>query len=140
MRLWDFKFTQDERFHKLDLKTQKITQSLALTLQEAHTKLDQVLRLSSAQRLQLMHDESQNLANARELGRRADSIILRSLRFSTMNYRQEDICEAYQSTYKWILDENNANSNRPWSSLVHWLRSRGLSVTRKLRTQPWRGM
>jgi predicted ATPase len=96
---------------------------LALTLQEAHFKLDQVLQRTSAENLQLMQNESQKFAIARELDRRVDSIILESLRFSAMNYRQEDICKSYQNTYKWVLKDTDHISHSPWSSLVQWLRS-----------------
>jgi hypothetical protein len=102
-RLRDFRLSQDERFSSLEQRTQQSTQSLALTLHEAHVKLDQVLQRTSVEKSQLMHYESQNYANARELGRRVDSMILDSLRFSAMKYRQEDICEAYQNTYQLVL-------------------------------------
>jgi hypothetical protein len=51
-------------------------------LQEAHFKLDQVLQRTSAENLQLMQNESQKFAIARELDRRVDSMILESLIFS----------------------------------------------------------
>lgn len=124
-KLRDFQLSQDDRFSSLDQRTQESIQSLALTLQEAHTKLDQVLRRSSAEQLQLMQNESQTFANARELDRRIDSMLLESLRFSTMNYGQEDICEAYQSTYKWVLKEPKPDSHQPWSSLMQWLKTGG---------------
>lgn len=50
-------------------------------------------------------------------------MILESLRFSAMNYRQEDICKPYQNTYKWVLKDTDHISHSPWSSLVQWLRS-----------------
>lgn len=70
-----------------------------------------------------MQNESQKFAIARELDRRVDSMILESLRFSAMNYRQEDICKPYQNTYKWVLKDTDHISHSPWSSLVQWLRS-----------------
>lgn len=120
-KLGDFKLSQDERFSNLDEKTQESMQTLASILQGVHVKLDQVVLRTSAEQQQLMHNHS--LAKTKELDRKVDSLLLGSLRYSSMDYRKEDICETYQDTYKWALKDPKPDSPQQWSSLVHWLKS-----------------
>jgi len=49
-----------------------------------------------------------------------ETILLDSLRFSTMTNRCEDVNPAHQETFHWIF-ENEADIKKPWSNFVHWL-------------------
>lgn len=70
-----------------------------------------------------MQIDNDSLAKSKELDRRVDSLLLGSLRFSSMDYRKEDICETFQNTYKWALEPPKPDSPQRWSCLVQWLQT-----------------
>lgn len=45
--------------------------------------------------------------------------LVQSLKFPTLNEREETIADAYQGTFKWLFDDTHDST--PWSSFVHWL-------------------
>jgi hypothetical protein len=49
-----------------------------------------------------------------------ETILLDSLRFSTMSNRYEDVSPAHRKTFQWIF-EDETNIKRPWSNFMHWL-------------------
>ena len=48
--------------------------------------------------------------------------ILDSLGFATMQNRQEEVAQAYHTTFEWIFEEPKQESHHLWTNFVEWLR------------------
>ncbi|PVH83511.1 hypothetical protein DL98DRAFT_615812, partial [Cadophora sp. DSE1049] len=57
-----------------------------------------------------------------ELVQQAQSRILRSLRYSSISERYEQVPKAHSSTFEWIFEDPN-EGDRPWSNFKNWLES-----------------
>ena len=109
---------QNEWFKSLDASKQKIIE----TIIENHEALRQDLT-GQLQSLTLEHQKTRKaLFNQAEQDRKTQlqHSILESLRFPTMESRQETIALAHKRTFKWIF-RDPVIEDKPWSNFIDWL-------------------
>lgn len=144
-------FRASQNFYKLDEAAQRIVDLLLLNRSvftsalQMHTKeikgviiseqaqtramiLDLVQQkgisqATSASYVQTLGDQEPTMMGTDEKESSIGKWILDSLGFATMKNRQEEVAQAYHTTFEWIFEEPRKETTPlPWTNFVEWLR------------------
>ena len=82
-----------------------------------------ISQATSASYVQTLGDQEPTMMGTDEKESSIGKWILDSLGFATMKNRQEEVAQAYHTTFEWIFEEPRKETTPlPWTNFVEWLR------------------
>lgn len=112
------KLSDSQVWASLDLRNQQVIDAL---LRSRDLLTEYLSKQSQSDRAEHLETRS-TILNA-DKNRTAEAMkihLLQSLKFSAMDERRDEICEAHHKTFQWIYQDPTA-SGKPWSNFVNWL-------------------